>query len=123
MIRAKATGGELVRAIRRRAYERGMTVSAFAAELSPNVMTWLRQTENAAAPKPHTIERVKALLEGRPVPPAPANNFQKSPRSAPTMRPEPGPALDNCPPRVDRDPCTWCGTRADVGCSHQRRVA
>lgn len=24
------------------------------------------------------------------------------------------------PPRVDRDPCTYCGVRADVGCRHQR---
>lgn len=25
--------------------------------------------------------------------------------------------------RVDRDPCTYCGVRGDVGCRHQRRAA
>jgi len=24
------------------------------------------------------------------------------------------------PPRVDRDPCGWCGVRADIGCRHSR---
>jgi hypothetical protein len=27
------------------------------------------------------------------------------------------------PPRVDRDPCPYCGTRADVGCRHSGRAA
>jgi hypothetical protein len=27
------------------------------------------------------------------------------------------------PPRVHRDPCTYCGTRADIGCQHNRWAA
>lgn len=25
--------------------------------------------------------------------------------------------------RVDRDPCTYCGTRGDIGCKHRRAAA
>lgn len=25
--------------------------------------------------------------------------------------------------RVDRDPCSYCGVRADVGCKHQRQAS
>ena len=111
-----------MRAIRRRAYELGMSVSAFAEPLSPNAMTWLRQTEKADSPKPHTIERVQALLDGREVPPPPVNNFQASPRASATTMPECGPKLDHCPPRVARNPCFYCGTRADLGCRHRRKT-
>lgn len=27
------------------------------------------------------------------------------------------------PTPVERDPCTYCGVRADVGCKHNRRAA
>lgn len=117
------TGAELVAAIRRRAHQLGLSVGKFAAPLSPNTTAWLRQTERAESPKPHTIERVRALLEGRPVPGAPPNNFQKSPRGVPQNLTERGPALADCPPRVERDPCFLCGTRADIGCRHQRSAA
>lgn len=45
---------------------------------------------------------------------------KRAPNSAAMSR-EPIGAADQ--PRVERDPCTYCGVRADVGCQHNRSAA
>jgi hypothetical protein len=110
------TGAEIVTAIRRRADELGIPVGDFAAPLSPNIYTWLRQTEQAATPKAHTLARVAALLAGQEVPPPPPNNFQKGSRQPQRHRATAEPRYDAVPEPLTRDPCFRCGTRADLGC-------
>lgn len=114
------SGADLVRAVREKARALGVPLRQFAAPLSSSVDQWLKQTELALEPKPHTVARVQALLEGRPVPPPPPNNFQKSPRR-PTgvIVREMVDAASVLEP-VDREPCFFCGVRADVGCKHAR---
>ncbi|WP_422058651.1 hypothetical protein [Sphingomonas sp.] len=142
------TGADLVAAIRARSAETGIAVSRLVLQLSPYPNKWLTQTECAAVPKPHTIERVRALLAGEPVPPPPSNNFQASlartadrealeaaDRRAQALRcstvkhpitldrPKPQPIaiydLDRRPRAVSRDPCFRCQVRGDLGCAHQ----
>lgn len=63
------TGADLVAAIQERARVSGVRPSEVAAALAQYPQQWLKQTAAARRPKPETIERVRALLEGRPVPP------------------------------------------------------
>lgn len=63
------TGADLVAAIQERARASGVRPSEVAAALAQYPQQWLKQTAAARRPKPETIERVRALLEGRPVPP------------------------------------------------------
>lgn len=113
------SGADLVGAIRAKASELGQSVRQFAAPLSPDVAKWLSQTEQAVTPKPHTIERVRALLAGELVEPPPANNFQKSPRSEPIHQADRSPRGADIPAPIDRDPCPRCAVRADIGCHHR----
>jgi hypothetical protein len=141
------TGADLVTAIRNAAKIGGVPVFQFVRPLSRYPASWLDQTARAASPKPHTIERVRALLAGAPMPPAPANNFQ-SPRTATVDRealeaadrraqarrlttrhplsldrPQPAPVvaldLDRRPRAASREPCVRCAVRGDIGCAHQ----
>ena len=207
------TGAELVAALRSHAFENGIGVTELAARLSSSPGRWLGQVRAAQRPKPHTVERVRALIAGEFVPPPPLNNFQAADgngvktrtirrllgegrtveevvaeagashgyvvqivhadapfapisgselatrddadaasarlcaaiaaeaqaaasrraiaRSTGTIRrvvpaPEPAPpaaasgAGDRRPRAESRDACTWCGTRGDLGCAHQR---
>lgn len=114
------TGTDLVEAIRERASELGIPVKDFAAPLSRDPYQWLKQTRMAQQPKQHTIARVKALLAGEPVAPPPANNFQSVPRGPKILNIRTSFDPATVPDPVDRDPCFWCGIRADVGCSHTR---
>jgi hypothetical protein len=125
---AGMTGAEIKAAIEREAHRKGVSAMQFAAPLSRWPDKWLHQLGGAQRPKPATIVRVKALLAGEQVPPAPANNFWKH-GSDPTRRAaradtlhrvSAGPAAGALPPPVDRDPCFRCGTRGDLGCSHRR---
>lgn len=142
------TGADLVAAIRARSAETGIAVSRLVLQLSPYPNKWLTQTECAATPKPHTIERVRALLAGEPVPPPPTNNFQAPVASAAARealeaadrraqalrcctikhpiqldRPRPTPVialdLDRRPRAASREPCRRCAVRGDIGCAHQ----
>lgn len=70
------TGADLVTAIRMCARERDVSANVLLLELTNDPKKWETQTAIARKPKPHTIERVHALLAGDPVPPAPVNNFQ-----------------------------------------------
>lgn len=142
------TGSQLVDAIRAHAAETGVAVSRLVLQLSPYPNKWLSQTECAAVPKPHTVERVRALLAGEPVPPPPSNNFQTplastadrealeaAERRAQAIRcstikhpiqldrPRPTPViaidLDRRPRAASREPCPRCAVRGDIGCAHQ----
>lgn len=47
--------------------------------------------------------------------------IDRQPQSAPRASQAAGiPAAEPELVRVDREPCTWCGTRADIGCKHNR---
>ena len=117
------TGAELVGRIRQRACELGFThTSRFAAPLAPkNPTTWLRMLESVDRPNATTVARIEALLAGQEVPP-PRYARARAPRGAHGALGGSGQArLDpaKVPPPIQRDPCTWCGTRADFGCKHQ----
>lgn len=144
---ASPTGADLVAAIRAHAEAEGVPVYRLIRPLSEYPNRWLTQTECAARPKPHTIDRVRALLDGEPVPPPTTNNFQ-APRKPdidrealaaadrraqarrlttrhplPLDRPEPMPVvaieLDPRPRALSREPCPRCAVRGDIGCAHQ----
>lgn len=111
------TGRELADAIHAAARAAGMTPNAFIKPLrSSDPTKWLRQLAEAKTPKPHTVDRVHALLAGEPVPPPPANNFQLYPHRPAVARVMPTP--EKLPDPVDREPCFFCGIRADIGCRH-----
>jgi hypothetical protein len=44
----------------------------------------------------------------------------RKPQLASAAAMSPGIIAEPAQVRVDRKPCTWCGTRADVGCKHNR---
>jgi len=62
------TGAELFEAIRTEAVARGTTPLDLVRPLTPFPSAWLRQIAAAAQPKPLTIQRVRALIAGRPIP-------------------------------------------------------
>lgn len=82
------TGAELVAALEAMATELGVGRS----QLSGYKKQRLDALSRTLHPTQTTIERFKAIIEGRP------------------------PRLT--PPRVARDPCPRCGTRRDFGCAH-----
>lgn len=76
------TGAQLIVAIEAEARRRNLTVARFIEPLTPHPQNWLKQLAIAKRPKPLTVERVRALLEGAPIPDAPANNFQRGPAAS-----------------------------------------
>lgn len=118
-LREGPTGEQLVDRLRTFAVAQGMSLQTLARQLSPEPAKWLQQLRIAQNPKPSTVQRIEALLAGRPVPPPPANNFQAPPagRKAP-MYIARGPLIEPDRPRVDRDPCPRCNVRRDIGCAH-----
>lgn len=48
-----------------------------------NASNWIRQTAMVKCPRPHTVERVRALIDGRPLPPLPEPPAVRSPSDAP----------------------------------------
>lgn len=63
------TGLDLYDELARAARAAGVGVSRFIRPLSSNPDTWLSQLKVAQNPTSRTIERVRALIEGRPIPP------------------------------------------------------
>lgn len=99
------SGAECVAAIDRAAAARGVTTLNLVRHLSTQPNGWLRQIGGARRPSAETLERIRALLAGEAIPP----------------RPRHGPPVLHLAPRappVTRDPCFFCGTRADLGCRH-----
>lgn len=115
------SGAVLAERIEAAAAVKGQGVNEFAAPLSRDPASWLEGLRKAARPKRHTIERIEALIAGRPVPPLPAEAHRVT-RTAQLSAGKP----DLRPPedavRVYRDPCPRCGVRADIGCRHTARA-
>ena len=92
-----------------------------AALLAPsNPTSYLSTLAAAGMVKTRTLERIEALLEGRELPP-PKGRLGRGMRAAHSAR-RMCTAADDAeatPEPINRDPCTWCGTRADIGCKHQ----
>jgi hypothetical protein len=63
------TGAELHSLLELSARNAGVGLRKFVAPLANHPETFLDQLKIAANPKPRTIERITALLEGRPIPP------------------------------------------------------
>lgn len=115
------SGADLAALIQREAALAGISLSAFLGPISNWPKKWLDQLRNAEHPRGATISRIEALIRGELVPSAPPNNFwkngaQKRTYHAARHRGDPRGEL---PPVVSRDPCSRCGTRADIGCRHQ----
>lgn len=70
------TGRELLDQLWAAARAKGLPLTQFLAPLSSQPGKYVQQLKSARRPKPHTIERIGALIEGREIPPAPPNNFQ-----------------------------------------------
>lgn len=120
-LHADMSGGELADAIAREASRRGLPIQRFVSQLSPNPKAWLAQLRCAMRPKPHTYERITALIRGETVPPPPPNNFQKNGKPSPPKHVASSTIpMEDLPPSVDRDPCPRCGVRADLGCRHRQ---
>jgi hypothetical protein len=66
------TGAELHSLLELSARSAGVSLRKFVAPLSNYPETFLSQLKQAQDPKPRTIERITALLEGRPIPPGQA---------------------------------------------------
>jgi hypothetical protein len=69
------TGAELVHELWIAAKARGVGLHTFVEPLTSQPGKWTRQLREASCPKPATIERVRALIDGRELPPA-ANQRQ-----------------------------------------------
>lgn len=117
---ANPTGEQLVDAMRCAAIARGLSLNSFASALSEYPARWIRQTLAASHPKPHTVERVRALIAGERVPPPPPINIVRK-RAAVMQYVEKGPDIGPDLVRVDRDPCPRCNVRRDFGCAHTAR--
>jgi len=111
------SGPEIIEALDRMAVARNVTAFTLAAQLSRHPSTWLANVSAAKRPTRATIDRVRALLEGRPVPPPPANNFRPGPARRPTgLANAPLPPLPAIVEPPSREPCFMCGVRGDIGC-------
>ena len=104
----KVTGKQLASALQAHAEQQGTTVNRLAPDLR------VVEIARAARPKAVTIERVRAILRGEPLPSRRSYQFQLERRASE------GNPQGEVPEPIDRDPCAMCGTRGDIGCQHQR---
>lgn len=111
--RGFTTGAQLLAALERRAGELGVPLKDFVRPLNTNPREFIMVMRRSQEPIGLTFDRVEALLNGKPIPPA-----QRKPRAL-TQPVERGP-VGPVPDPIDRDPCPMCGTRADIGCQHQQ---
>lgn len=118
------TGAELADRLRRAAHERSLSISTFLAPLSSEPTNFIDQLGRALRPRATTIERIEALLDGRPVPPPPPNNFHGprragAPASAGQVHDAAAP--DIARPTINRsaEPCFYCETRGGLACRHR----
>jgi hypothetical protein len=63
------TGADLVHQLWTAARAQGVTLGTFVKPLTSDPTKWLGQLREAHRPKPATLERVAALIEGRDIPP------------------------------------------------------
>lgn len=111
--RGFTTGAQLLAAIEQRAAERGVPLKDYVRALNTDPRKFIMVMRRSKGPIGLTFDRVEALLNGKPIPPA-----QRKPRTL-TQPVERGP-VGPVPDPIDRDPCRYCGIRADIGCKHQR---
>ena len=113
------TGAELAALIEREAAARNIRPAVLVDGLSSQPYRWLTEVRSASRLRPHTILRVRALFSGGPIPPGQPNGV-----TAPRRRPDHFVARqpETAPAPVNRDPCQFCATRADLGCRHTRRA-
>lgn len=133
--RSPVTGQQLVDSIHELAASTGKTPADIAGMLSRNPHGWLRQVAAAARPRQATIDRVRTLIASQ-------TGLEKRPsitRRIVARRPRDGGAeaapivvrrairppdpSDRRPPAFSRDPCVRCGTRGELGCTHQQAFA
>lgn len=72
----KCTGADILSVIAALAERLGIEEHVLIGRLSRYPSKWKQQVSVAQRPKPHTIERVRALLSGEVIPAPPPNNFQ-----------------------------------------------
>jgi hypothetical protein len=116
------SGAELIARLRAAADKRGMELRDYALPLAPaNIISWLSAVEGAARPKDSTVSRIEALLAGVDVPSPGYRRGQGREGTITVLRRVHPEGIDaaTVPAPRHRDPCTWCGTRADIGCKHQ----
>lgn len=126
MNQAIITGEQLATQIRTRAAQLGVPLVEFIRPISRNSSNWINQLAAAGRPKPHTIDRVRALLQGQPVARPPASKPPRPPHGERSFNVVKLVADENPLPAIDRDPCMGCGVRADrhddSGCRRWRRA-
>lgn len=130
------TGQQLVLALRAAAQARSTTVSELIWPLTRWPKNFLNHLGNVRNPKPSTIARIRALIDGDPIPgidqpgtlaaavareatdqgerPTIARRFSVVEPLALPDRPSAAPA-----DRIDREPCPYCAVRGDIGCRHR----
>ena len=77
MSERELSGAEWAQRIRHAADAAGLPVSRFMAPLGGDPWSLMQALELARRPKPTTIARVSALLNGTPIPPAGPNPFRR----------------------------------------------
>lgn len=144
MIAEMKTGPDVVAALRAAAAMRGVPVTDFVRPITASPSTWLIKVQQARTPKPLTIERAAALINGLPIPgigtPGTLDaqvrreveewgQRRALARSTGTVvnalasQDRGGELLGGTAAPLDRDPCFRCGVRGDIGCAHRRRSA
>ncbi len=114
------SGAQVVRLLRCEAHRRGIRLAVLARQLSNYPWTWLRQVEGAERVTAETVERVRALLAGEPVPVAAASLIDRKPRprSVQSLTDDPAVPAERPLPRVT---CFNCGATSMAPCAHLRR--
>jgi hypothetical protein len=115
------TGEQLVEMLRVEAGRRGVPLNTLARALSNYPWSWLKSLEAARVPSPSTIARIRALISGEPVPPAPKGGAGYLSRGGAVhiVRSEDAPVPAERPlPRVT---CFNCGATSMAPCVHLRR--
>ena len=113
-------GADVVAAVKAAARSKGVPVLRFIAPLSASPHRWLRDVAQASHPREVTLARVRALLDGEPLPPRQdyTRSHQYVGRTAARGMVRPVDLPEDRQP-VDRDPCFKCGVRGDIGCRHR----
>jgi len=108
------TGAELAAHIEKEAAMRGLSPSKLLAQIYPNPAASLNTIRRARQPTINTIAKLNRILSSKVMM---ARADERT--NAAHMQRLATIATKVDPVYVDRDPCFYCGTRADIGCRHQ----
>lgn len=118
------TGAELADHICAEASARGMLVSHFLLPVFPtNPAARLNTIRQAKAPTRITVDRVNEVLTEKVIMPTASNRggtIEARRLVTATIKQSVPAKAEAEGTYVSRDPCFRCGTRADLGCRHQR---